>query len=127
MAMNFTVILFSRQHFGADRDAFARGEFSQVPFVGLTKDYSFDCPNVNASETGFLLFQSRGVQWPPNVLQINGVDVYGGLPVTPSGGWAGNIMLVEPHHQLKATGNVLHIEARSYEGDINDFILDNIV
>jgi hypothetical protein len=38
-------------------------------------------------------------------------------------------VLVEPRHQLQATGNVLHIEARpdTNSDDIDDFILDNMV
>ena len=45
--------------------------------------------------------------------------------------WNGNILLIEPHHQLKATGNVLHVESRNSRGqtggDIDDFIIDNVV
>ena len=39
--------------------------------------------------------------------------------------------MVERHHQLKATGNVLGVEARradgGSDGDVDDFILDNVV
>ena len=103
-----------------------------VPFAGSTKDFSFDCPGVNPSETAFLMFQSRDVDHQKNIFQINGVDVFGGLPTSPSrDAWNGNILLIEPHHQLRATGNVLHVESRNSSGgsgdDIDDFIIDNVV
>ena len=45
--------------------------------------------------------------------------------------WNGNILLIEPHHRLTATGNVLHVESRNSSGgggdDIDDFIIDNVV
>ena len=64
--------------------------------------------------------------------QVNGVDVFGGLPASPArNAWNGNILLIERHHQSKATGNVLHVEARNSRGqgagDIDDFVIDNVV
>lgn len=131
MATNFTVILFQRQHFGNEPGVFNDIE-PNVPFAGSTKDFSFDCPGVNPSETAFLMFQSRDVDHQRNIFQINGVDVFGGLPASPArDAWNGNILLVEPHHQLRATGNVLHVESRNSSGgggdDIDDFIIDNVV
>ena len=131
MATNFTVILFQRQHFGNEPGTFNDIE-PNVPFAGSTKDFSFDCPGVNPSETAFLMFQSRDVDHQKNIFQVNGVDVFGGLPASPSrDAWNGNILLIEPHHQLRATGNVLHVESRNSSGgsgdDIDDFIIDNVV
>jgi hypothetical protein len=128
---NFIVILFQRQHFGNGQNTFNDIE-PAVPFVGRTKDFSFNCPNVHPDETAFLMFQSRDVDHQRNIFQINGVDVFGGLPVSPDRNtWNGNILLVEPHHQLRATGNVLHVESRNSSGggggDIDDFIIDNVV
>lgn len=131
MASNFTVILFQRQHFGNEPGSFNDIE-PDVPFAGPTKDFPFDCPGVNPGETAFLMFQSRDVDHRRNILQINGVDVFGGLPASPArDAWNGNILLVESHHQLKATGNVLRVESRNSSGggsgDIDDFIIDNVV
>jgi hypothetical protein len=127
MAMNFTVILFQRQHFGDQQDAWDAWE-PNVPFVGLKKDFSFNCPDVDPGETAILMFQSIGVSRPTNVLQVNGVDVFGGLPrVRAANNWSGNVLLVEPRHQLKSAGNVMHVEARRHEGNIDDFIIDNVV
>ena len=131
MATNFTVILFQRQQFGNEPGTFNDIE-PNVPFAGSTKDFSFDCPGVNPSETAFLMFQSRDVDHQRNIFQINGVDVFGGLPASPSRDtWNGNILLIEPHHQLRATANVLHVESRNSSGgsgdDIDDFIIDNVV
>jgi hypothetical protein len=139
MAMNFTIILFQRQHFGDEPDHFDFLGPNVPPFVGSTKDFSFNCPNVNPRETAVLMFQSLGVVAPTNVLQINGIDVFGGLPVADlephahigqeervqllkAQTWSGNIMLVEPRHKLKAADNIMHIESRG-----NDFIIDNVV
>ena len=129
MATSFTVILFSRQQFGPDQGKFDSVE-PQVAFAGLSKDFSFDCPNVDSGETAVLMFQSLGVGSKATVFQINGVDVYGGLPVAnnwdPTGlralNWSGNIMLVESNHRLKNAGNVLHVESTGL-----DFIIDNVV
>src|SRR5262249_46181085 len=120
MATNFTVILFQRQHFGNQQGIFNDIE-PDVAFAGSTKDFSFDCPGVNPSETAFLMFQSRDVDHQRNIFQINGVDVFGGLPASPAReAWNGNILLIEPRHQLRATGNVLHVESRNSSGGGSD-------
>jgi len=131
MVTNFTVILFQRQHFGNEPGIFNDIE-PDVPFAGSTKDFAFDCPGINPSETAFLMFQSRDVDHQRNIFQINGADVFGGLPASPArDAWNGNILLLEPHHQLRATGNTLHVESRNFRGgrggDIDDFIIDNVV
>jgi hypothetical protein len=38
----------------------------------LTKDFQFNCPDINPRETAVLMFQSLGVVAQTNVLQING-------------------------------------------------------
>ena len=131
MATDFTVILFQRQHFGNERGTFNDIE-PNVQFVGPSKDFSFPCPNLDPSQTAFLMFQSRDVDHQRNVFRVNGVDVFGGLPASPDkAAWNGNILLLEPQHHLKATGNVLHVEARNTSGggggDLDDFIIDNVV
>ena len=131
MATNYTVVLFSRQHIGNDPGVFNDVE-PNVVFVGRAKDFPFDCPGVNSAEAAFLMFQSRDVDHQRNVLRVNGEDVFGGLPASPArDAWNGNILLVERHHQLKAAGNVLRVEARTSDGgsagDVDDFILDNVV
>ena len=131
MATDFTVILFQRQQFGNEPGTFNDVE-PNVPFVGPKQDFRFDCPNVNPGETAFLVFQSRDVDHQRNVFQVNGVAVFGGLPASPSRDtWNGNILLIEPQHQLRPTGNVLHVESRNSSGggggDIDDFIIDNVV
>ncbi len=131
MATNYTVVLFSRQHLGNDPGVFNDVE-PNVVFVGRAKDFPFDCPGVNAEEAAFLMFQSRDVDHQRNVFRVNGEDVFGGLPASPArDAWNGNILLVERHHQLKATGNVLRVEARTSDGgsagEVDDFILDNVI
>jgi len=131
MASNFTVVLFQRQQFGNQPGTFNDVE-PNVPFAGRSKSFVFDCPNVQASEPAFLMFQSRDVDHPRNVFEVNGIGVFGGLPVSPArDSWNGNVLLVEPHHQLRATGNVLHVESRDARGtgsgNIDDFLIDNVV
>jgi hypothetical protein len=132
MASDFTVILASRQQFGKSPD-FEPVE-PGVPFAGQTKDFSFNCPNVEPSQIAFLMFQSRGVAHQKHIFQVNGVNVFGGLPASPDRNtWNGNILLVESHHQLRATGNVLHVESRGSTGGepsnhlSSSFIIDNVV
>jgi hypothetical protein len=131
MSTNYTVVLFSRQHIGNEPGVFNDIE-PNVAFVGPAKDFPFDCPGVNPAEAAFLMFQSRDVDHQRNVLRVNGVDVFGGLPASPArDAWNGNIMLIERHHLLKATGNVLRVEARTATGgstgNVDDFIIDNVV
>ena len=131
MATNYTVVLFSRQHLGNEAGVFNDVE-PNVVFVGGAKDFPFDCPGINTAEAAVLMFQSRDVDHQRNILRVNGVDVFGGLPASPARDeWNGNILLVERHHQLEATGNVLSVEARRADGgstgDVDDFILDNVV
>jgi len=131
MATSYTVVLFSRQHLGNNPGVFNDVE-PNVVFVGPAKEFLFDCPGISTTETSFLMFQSRDVDHQQNILRVNGVDVFGGLPASPArNAWNGNILLVEPHHQLKETGNVLRVEARrsdgSSTGDVDDFIIDNVV
>jgi hypothetical protein len=131
VATHFTVILFQRQHLGNNPGTFNDIE-PDVPFAGSAKSLSFDCPGVDPDETAFLMFQSRDVDHRGNILLVNGVNVFGGVPVSPArDAWNANILLIEPRHQLKATGNVLHIESRTSSGesvgDIDDFIIDNVL
>lgn len=131
MTTDFTVILFQRQHFGNERGTFNDIE-AGVQFVGPTKNFTFNCPNVNPGETAVLMFQSRDVDHQRNIFRVNDENVFGGLPASPSKDtWNGNILLLETRHKLKATGNVLHVESRNDSGegggDIDDFIIDNVV
>jgi hypothetical protein len=131
MATNYTVVLFSRQHFGNEAGVFNDVE-PDVAFVGRARDFPFNCPGINTTQAAVLLFQSRDVDHQRNIFRVNGVDVFGGLPASPArDAWNGNILLVERHHQLKATGNVLRVEARRADGgstgDVDDFIIDNVV
>src|SRR5512132_2299801 len=116
MPVDYTVIQGQRQQFGNNRGGFDDVE-PNVPFVGPTRDYPFDCPGVNPGETAFLMFQSRDVSHQRNVFQVNGVDVFGGIPASPSRDtWNGNILLIGPLHRLRATGNELHVESRNENG-----------
>jgi hypothetical protein len=125
MATNFTVILFQRQHFGNEPGTFNDIE-PDVPFAGSTKDFAFDCPGINPSETAFLMFQSRDVDHRRNIFQINGVDVFGGLPASPArDAWNGNILLIEPHYQLRATG-IDSFPSRNLCQTVQDFFDDSL-
>src|SRR5262245_11080070 len=126
MTTNFTVILFQRQQFGNEPGSFGDVE-PNVPFVGATKSYSFECPGINSNETAFLILQSRDVDHPKDVVQGKGIDVCGGLPPRPArDAWNGNALLIDPHHQWKATGDIRNVESRNSRGesagDIDDFI-----
>jgi hypothetical protein len=132
MPVDYTPIFVSRQHFGNEQNVF--GDV-HADYVGKTHDYPFDCPNVDLTQWAVLQFQSFDVNYDGNVFKVNDVQVPGGLPVGPKhetvgstvkNSWLGNIMLVEPG-RLKPTGNVLHIESKGRNQDIDDFILDNMV
>ncbi len=131
MASNFTVVLFQRQHFGRVPGAFDDVE-PDVPFAGSSQSFVFDCPNVQAGDAAFLMFQSRDVDHGRNVFEVNGVGVFGGLPVSPArDSWNANILLIEPRHRLRRTGNILRVESRNpsggLTGSLDEFIIDNVV
>jgi hypothetical protein len=73
-----------RQHFGNQPGSFNDIE-PDGPFVGAAKEYVFDCPPVDPAGTAILLFPSRDVSHSRNILQINGTQVYGRLPVSLPG------------------------------------------
>jgi hypothetical protein len=130
MSADFTVVTPVRQGFGNEPD-YLRSIEPSVPFVGPTKDFIFPCPNVNPNEPAVLMFQSRDVDSTQNRITINTVAVEGGIPVSPNKDtWNGNVMTIAAG-VLLASGNRLHIEARNTSGggggDIDDFILDNVV
>lgn len=144
--MDFTVILEKAQRFGdeatdrptdADREHFGKEE---AEFVGVAKDFPFACPGVAPGETAVLQFQSLGVS-VEGVLQVNGVDIAGGLArdsqLTVHEGtravWNTHIVLI-PAGTL-AEENVLHIAGEKLKSlsvfsppkNIDDFIIDNAV
>jgi hypothetical protein len=131
MSSDYKVIIFHPQHFGNEANTFT----NIVPasdFARQAKEFGFDCPNINTREIAVLTFQSLDVDYRTNVFRVNDADIIGGLPLSSGrDAWNGNIMLVPPHHRLKATGNVLRVESRDSgggtSGDIDDFVLDNVV
>ncbi|HEU5256862.1 MAG TPA: hypothetical protein VFU28_12780 [Vicinamibacterales bacterium] len=129
-AADFTIVSPGRQGFGDD-EVYLKSIEPNVPFKGRAKDFGFSCPNVNASEAAVLMFQSRDVDFSTNVIAINGRNVSGGIPVSPNkDAWNGNVMLIGAGI-LREFDNELHVESRDTaggsEGDIDDFILDNVV
>jgi hypothetical protein len=143
VATDYTVIEAVRQRFGDSpsgqlgRPGMDWGEYpieSAAPFVGASKDFSFNCPSVDRSQWAILQFEALGVSSSDNVIQINGVDVPGGIGVGPS--WP----YLDPHvplwnmHSLLVEGstlaeqNVLHIESSpDPDGNLDDFLIDNVV
>jgi hypothetical protein len=125
----FTVVVTVRQGFG-NEPGYLNSIEPQVPFVGAHKTFTFQCPNVKTNEPAVLMFQTRAVSHNRNVLSINGTDVAGGIPVSPSKDtWNGNVMLVAPG--VLRTSNQMLVRSRNAAGgdggDLDDFILDNVV
>jgi hypothetical protein len=126
--LDSTVIFSSRQHFGADPNALG-SNFPPGIFVGQAKDFSFDCPKLVVGETAFLLFESYNVGNSEDTFEVNGLRVFGGLTINTTFPfcWFGNILLLEPRHQLRTTGNVLHVESNPSLGKLDEFVLDNMI
>lgn len=130
MAADFTVVINVRHHFGNDHDALPGTS------AGKDRDFGFDCPDIDTTQTAVLMFQSLDVDHEKNVISVNQpltgpISVFGGIPVSRSDtDWNGNIMLISPN-SLRDRGNVLHIGARdsrgSILGDVDDFVIDNAV
>ena len=125
----FTVVVSVRQGFG-NEPGYLNSIEASVPFVGPTKTFAFQCPNVKTNESAILMFQTRDVDHSRNVLSINGRAIPGGIPVSPSKDtWNGNVMLIEPG--VLRPSNQMVVGARNsggeVSGDLDDFILDNVV
>jgi hypothetical protein len=138
MALDFTVVFAVRQRFG-DGKADDIGQETEAPFVGLQKEYAFQCPSVDSSQQALLLFQCQGANVQQG-LEINSQQIFGGIPAAvdslPSpiasqrlliAQWNGNVMLVQPG--VLQGNNVLKIQAKiiSNSGNIDNFIIDNVV
>jgi hypothetical protein len=134
MPCDYTVILHQTAHVGDDEDM-----FGTAPFVGKDFDSNrFSCPNVDSSEQAVLFFQTRDVDNAKNVIQINGRDLFGGIPVSSTGDaespiWNGNVALVEAN-ELEESDNVLRVGAFDSEGGFHslgtsadDFLINNVV
>jgi len=87
MAVDFTVIQAVPQRFGDATPDRSEGLVeTEAAFIGKSKDFPFSCSNVLSGEWAVLNFRSRGVSavtdfglGNANILQINGVDVPGGM------------------------------------------------
>jgi hypothetical protein len=130
MSADFTIITTVKKGFG-DELGYTKGMDPEVDSVEPTRDFTFLCPNVDPRQAAVLMFQSRDVDSTKNKITINGFKVAGGIPVSPDeDAWNGNVMTIAAG-VLQASGNRLHIESRNNSGtgggDIDDFILDNVV
>ena len=134
MALSFSVVVHSRHQFGDEDQDLGF-------FAGREKSWSFDCPSVSSGHA-LLLFQSLGVS-AEQILEVNGVSVFGGVPHTDplvgapfggtagapahghlvhsSAGWTGNVLILN-EGVLRDSGNVLRIAS---DGD--EFVIDNVV
>ena len=151
MALDFTIITDVRQRFGDDqRDEKVSlreresGIETEAPFVGMEKVFAFRCPSVDRSQFAILLFQTLGVSVRQG-LEINGQTIFGGIAPSVdfdtrtlgSGSeshqdraviarWNGNVMLIHPG--VLQENNLLRIRAAEMTaGNIDDFIIDNVV
>jgi len=145
MAVNYTVIFQVRQWFGdkaaSDGHETIFGDWQTAPFVGVSKDYNFECPHIDRTQEAVLQFQALGVDnWSGNLLQINGQDIFGGLTRGPMTGdeyigingkpfalWTTSSLIVQKN--ILSTKNTLHIEAdvSPWTGAHDNFIVDNVV
>jgi hypothetical protein len=136
MALDFTVVITVRQRFG-DSDEDDVGQETIAPFVGAEKSYDFRCPNVDSRQQAILLFQCMGANIQNN-LEINGQQIFGGIPSSVEGitipdpavllfraQWNGNIMLI--HEGVLRENNVLRIQAAELDDGLDNFIIDNLV
>jgi len=112
MASDYTIIMWVRHRFGVDEHNeygeynpyWSLNEDANAPFVGLSGDFPFNCPNVDSSQGAVLEFEYRGsAQYdtfpdphgdpdipvgitPEYPVKINGRLVAGGYPEQRSQG-----------------------------------------
>jgi hypothetical protein len=137
MAADFTVIQSVRQRFG-DENLAAESPLNELdaPFVGLSKDFKFLCPDVVPSGTAVLQFETLGATepllggpQPGSVVQINGINIPNGIRPGYAGFWKSHNLIVPAN--VLTEDNVLHIEASvlaiAHAKHFDDFIIDNVV
>lgn len=131
MAMDFTVINPVRQRFGNKKEEdFDLMPEMDAPYVGTSKEFPFDCPNVDGTQSGILQFESLGIgaNSSSRSISINGSDLFGGLRTNPwtfvgqalLHSWRPHFILV--HENVLRENNVLKIESGN-----DDFVIDNLV
>lgn len=146
MAVDYTILIRVRHRFGDNESEFEEPQLeTQAPFVGASKEFAFATPNVDSSQDAILQFQSLGVTFRKNVLEVNGTRVFGGLSTSidavpiESGTqfvgtlirqvWTTHSLLIQPG--LLRERNTLLIEARNRDGgtsgNLDNFIIDNMI
>lgn len=146
MPADFTVIIQVRQRFGDEPDFLELQIETESPFVGASKEFTFDIPGVDRSQNAILQFQSLGVSHRMNILKINDVGIFGGISrsidLTPPElrsefihiisrpRWTTHSLIIQPN-LLKNENNTLFIGARNADGEDNgnldNFIIDNMI
>jgi hypothetical protein len=134
MPMDYTIIVHVRNQFGNQ-------DLNIGVFAGEEKEFSFDCPDVDASQRAVLIFQGQMVG-RQQTLEINASAISGGIPGgdvrggtdvggsdhhihTITGlslGWSGYVMLVSPN-VLWNSNNVMRVASRGE----TEFVIDNVV
>ena len=156
MASDYTIVMWVRHRFGlneyttgGDPD-FVDNEDSNAPFVGLTGEFPFSCPNIDSTQGAVLQFEYRGSSqfgtWPdpagdPTSLEgitpeypvmINGRQLAGGVPGAAVRGhlplWGTRVLLVDPD-VLKEENSLLIAASVDYGGATYEdkFTIDNVV
>ena len=138
--MEFVVVERVRARFGSSPGP-SRDSEDTAAWVGPSKTWSFDCPDVDPGAEALVMFQLLGNMASGDRLIINGVDIFGGVPaggadsitvndrIIKFGIWSAELLIIHPR-VLKPAGNELTIEARNYEGgtsNTGNFVVDNIV
>ena len=128
---NFTVIRAVRVRVGDNSGGFTGEE--QAPFAGEVCEEKFACPNVDSNQMAVLTFESYDVTLGTSRMLINGSALSAPLRLTPMSGdpkWTTNEVLVDTG-VLRSSNNVLRVESRDENngtaGNVDDFLLDNIV
>lgn len=124
---SFQYIVTMRKHFGDNPEW-----HSGIVFEGGEADYTFSASDVNPNARAVLMLRTYGVGNNHNVLKINGKQLAHGLVAhSVEEEWVTQIVEVDPG-LLKASGNILRIEARDANGgqangQLDDFVIDSVV
>jgi hypothetical protein len=120
----YTYIFYSNpQQFGDQPDYFGFGTYR-----GTDYNYNFNAHGVNPNYPGFLTVRARGVTFPFNFIQVNGVPIPRALPPHKDDEWHTTEVPVPPG-VLRSINNVVHIGARSQSGQLinsDNFVIDYV-
>ena len=131
---HYSIVFGEPFHFGSHSDCFEDRAVYSVErldppptYVGRSRCYQFNTTGVDGNEPAILMYQAFDVTMSTNVLELNGVALPGGIPVSAQRGeWRNNKTTIAPGILLPDEPNELCIRSAQTD-DPSGEVYDNFV